>query len=458
MVQLLLNHGADVAACDSHGRTACHTAATHCSPASASAALLCLARRAPRLLGQGAHGAGGDTPIHVLCRLPEAGCLPSLRALASGGLLTGAALGTANAAGQTPLALVAAVGSVAVVELLLRSGASPAPPSPCPPPCRGFDQPCGSRQRHSTAQHDAQQSPKPSACPLGAAAAGGHYGCLLALLWAGASASQLSCSVLEQACQQGRADVAATLLAAGLALSSGEAQRLLLVAVERGDEALLAALLGGGLDPNSPGDAPAAERLLHVALRPGREALLRRLLGLWTDERSQQACRMCRALDVSGLAGRLQANPLLFAVRHSSLEALRCLLAAGCPPGAMPPGAGLPPLVAAASRLDAARTALLLHAGAPAGETDRQGQSALDAVLALCTDARLVQLAAEETQGAAATTERQLLQLVEMLVAAGAPCARFLADHWPAAAAAAGAVGAGNAAAAAVAAPPGKRC
>lgn len=50
-----------------------------------------------------------------------------------------------------------------------------------------------------------------------------------------------------------------------------------------------------------------------------------------------------------------------------------------------------------------------------------------------------IQLTAEETQGAAATTEQELLQLVEMLVQAGAPCNRFLTEHWPAAAAAAGA-------------------
>lgn len=57
-----------------------------------------------------------------------------------------------------------------------------------------------------------------------------------------------------------------------------------------------------------------------------------------------------------------------------------------------------------------------------------------------------IQLAAEETQGAAATSERQLLHLVEMLVEAGAPCARFVSDHWPVVAAPAATVGLGSAA------------
>lgn len=49
-----------------------------------------------------------------------------------------------------------------------------------------------------------------------------------------------------------------------------------------------------------------------------------------------------------------------------------------------------------------------------------------------------IQLTAEETQGAATASERELLQLVELLVAAGAPCTRFLADCRPAGAAAGG--------------------
>lgn len=145
-----------------------------------------------------------------------------------------------------------------------------------------------------------------------------------------------------------------------------------------------------GLDPDCPGDPLGAERLLHAALRPGREALLRCLLGLQADGRPQLACGTCRPLHVAALAERLQASPLLHAVRRSSLEGMSCLLAAGCPPGAVPAGTGQPPLVAAASRLDAARCRLLIAAKAPAWEVDRQGQSALDALLSLCTDAQLV--------------------------------------------------------------------
>ena len=68
-----------------------------------------------------------------------------------------------------------------------------------------------------------------------------------------------------------------------------------------------------------------------------------------------------------------------------------------------------------------------------------------------------IQLVGEENPGAAATSERQLVHLVELLVEAGAPCGRFLADHWPAAAAAAATVGPGSAAAAAAAAAAGAR-
>ncbi len=239
MVQLLLNHGADAAACDRSGRTACHSAAAGCSAGSASAALLCLARAAPRLLSLEAHSCCGNTPLHVLCCLPEAQCLPNLQALASCGLLTAAALDIANAAGWTPLALSAAAGSAAVVELLLRCGASPSPSSTSQPAY-------GSEQQHGTQQYSLQQTARVQVYPLGAAAAGGHYSCLLPLLRAGAGASRLSCCVLEQACRRGRADVAAALLAAGLPVSGAEAQQLLLVAVERGDEALLAALLAHG--------------------------------------------------------------------------------------------------------------------------------------------------------------------------------------------------------------------
>lgn len=149
------------------------------------------------------------------------------------------------------------------------------------------------------------------------------------------------------------------------------------------------------MDPNCLEQSQLAERLLHAALQPGREPLLRLLLGLARGQRPPPAscavdCGAHHALDVAALAQRLQANPALHAIRRSSLEALRCLLAAGCPPGAVPAGTGLPPLVAAAGRLDTARCRALLDAGAPAGETDRHGQSALDAVLALCTDAQLV--------------------------------------------------------------------
>lgn len=61
----------------------------------------------------------------------------------------------------------------------------------------------------------------------------------------------------------------------------------------------------------------------------------------------------------------------------------------------------------------------------------------------LCAPTTLLQieLAAEETQGAAVTSERGLLQLVEALAAAGSTCAGFLAEHsaQPPAGAAAGA-------------------
>ena len=123
--------------------------------------------------------------------------------------------------------------------------------------------------------------------------------------------------------------------------------------------------------------------LLEAALRPGREPLLALLLA-----------PAARGLDVAELAQRQRCNPASYAVQQSSLEALRLLLAAGCPAGAVPPGSGLPLLLVAAGRLDAARCRLLLEAGACAAELDGSGHSSLDAALALCTDARLVRACA----------------------------------------------------------------
>ncbi|KAL4443497.1 hypothetical protein ABPG75_011234 [Micractinium tetrahymenae] len=119
----------------------------------------------------------------------------------------------------------------------------------------------------------------------------------------------------------------------------------------------------------------------------------------------------------------MHINPACYTVRRSSEAALQLLLAAGCPTGALPEGRGEAPLLTAAGRLDAARCRLLLAAGAAADERNGRGESALDIVLSLCTDSRLVQLAAEETQGAAAATERQLLRLVEgELQGSACPC------------------------------------
>ena len=40
-----------------------------------------------------------------------------------------------------------------------------------------------------------------------------------------------------------------------------------------------------------------------------------------------------------------------------------------------------------------------------------------------------IELTTEETRGASAASERQLLALLELLVAAGAPCRHFLSEH-----------------------------
>ena len=181
-----------------------------------------------------------------------------------------------------------------------------------------------------------------------------------------------------------------------------------------------------GLDPNCPGSATDAQRLLQAALAPGREALLQRLL---PPPAAAQRCPPASRLDMPALATRLTANPALHAVRHASVPALRLLLQAGCPTGAVPAGAGTPPLVAAAARLDMQRCAALLAAGADAREADAHGRSALDVALELLGDQSLIDLAAEETHGAAAASERQQLQLVELLMGAGASCNRWLADH-----------------------------
>lgn len=95
----------------------------------------------------------------------------------------------------------------------------------------------------------------------------------------------------------------------------------------------------------------------------------------------------------------------------------------------------------------------LQHASAPNPPHSRAQQVILRPSLQ-------IQLTVEETQGAAAASKQELLQLVEMLVQAGAPCNRFLTEHWPAAAAAraacrvAGAAGAAGAVAAGGQRPP----
>ena len=246
MVQLLLNHGAHAAACNRVGHTALHSAAASCLPGEASAALLALARRAPPLLGRAAGAPSGDLPLHLLCRLPQERCLPTLQAIASGGLLAAELLSSANGGGWTPLALAAAAGSAAVVELLLGCGASPLPE--CCPACSRSGQAAGNGVQCGSGLPCHQgQAAAACTCPLAAAAAAApDYSCLLALLQAGASAKQLSCAVLEQACRRGRLDVAGALLAAGLRPSGVEAQQLLLVAVEREDGGMLAALLHQG--------------------------------------------------------------------------------------------------------------------------------------------------------------------------------------------------------------------
>lgn len=163
-------------------------------------------------------------------------------------------------------------------------------------------------------------------------------------------------------------------------------------------------------------------RLLEAALQPGSEALLAKLLlhepegrapaatvpdgAGGRDERAKQhAVRPGgRLLDVAALAERLRTNPACYAVRHSSPAALKLLLAAGCPADGVPAGCGEVPLLVAAGRLDIARCRLLLAAGASADAPNGQGESALDIVLSLCTDTRLV--------------SRQLLQAG----AGGQPC------------------------------------
>lgn len=170
-----------------------------------------------------------------------------------------------------------------------------------------------------------------------------------------------------------------------------------------------------GLDPNcpgKPGNAEGALRLLQAALQPGREPLLQALLPLPPPVRQAEKLRQgspqrraaelaellrwrhlaerWRHLDVAELAHRLQYNPALYAIRHSSLPALRLLLAAGCPAGAVPASGSQPLLVAAAWRLDTACIRALLEAGAVAGEVDQEGRSALDAVCELATDPGLV--------------------------------------------------------------------
>lgn len=349
IVQLLVNGGAAPEARDAGGRTPAHAAAAAVCGASAGA-LLCLARCAPHLLGS--PDSRGDTPLHLLSALPPRRCLPALSALAAGGLLNREALSLQNAQGLTAGMLARAAGSAEVERLLLSAA--------------GCIASGGSRCRRAGRSHAADGptvlSQAPAATqesPLLAAVERGQQGVLQSLLQGPAGERR------QLRKPAGCVPIPLPLPSHALALP-------------------LAAL-----DPNCPGDAAASERLLRAALQPGRVPLLRLLLGL-----PPQAAAGCRArtmaLDAAALAQRLGRNPAHHALCHSSAEALACLLAAGCPPGAVLPGTAQPLLVAAAGRLDAGRCRVLLQAGARAGDTDVHGHSALDVVLALCTDAELV--------------------------------------------------------------------
>ena len=404
MVCLLLNHGASAAAADRRGRTALHAAA-----ASGSAgALLCLARRSPHLLLAAQASSGDiDTPLHTVCRrLKRDPSLLPLRALAAARLLTAQCLNAVDRCGCTPLWHAAEAGSAEAVRLLLGCGAAPSTPY-CQPPC-------------TAALVAPARSSGSLSCTLSAAACH-SWDVVLPLLAAGVRAARLGSHVLLRAVAEGRADVASALLAAGLDSSRGGAEaQALRAAVERGSVQLLQGLLDGGgrllrggwlpgsgccvgdvpplcclwlcssalchyqpagLHPSCGGDAAAAMGLLEAALQPGREPLLALLLA-----------PAPHGLNVAALAQRQRSHPASYAMQHSSLEALRLLLAAGCPAGGVVASGGLPPLLVAAGRLDAALCRLLLDAGAFAAETDASGQSALDVALALCTDAQLVRV------------------------------------------------------------------
>lgn len=239
LTQLLLDHGACPAATDSlTGQTALHAAARTC--AGLSGTLLRLASRCPALLSR--PDAGGEAPLHALCRgLPDNRCEPTLRALASKGWLTPQLLNAlAGMHSSTPLALAAAAGSEEAVTLLLACGASPAAGS-----CRG----CAAAPQAGAPQPPPTAQKGPHTCALGAAVQGRHYRIALTLLASGASPAHLSVHALEQAVEDGEAEVAAALLKGGLRVGAADAWRVLLHAVEADSCRMFQQLLDGGEAP-----------------------------------------------------------------------------------------------------------------------------------------------------------------------------------------------------------------
>lgn len=330
LVRLLLNQGADAAATDSSSRTPLHAAAasTGCIEV-----LVCLARHIPRLLAARA-GAGGDTPLHALCRcLAQDGStsLRLLQALAAERLLGGPCLEVPDAAGRTALSLAAAAGSLEAVRLLLACGGSPCG-GPCqacrstraagPPMAGGQEQEQGGAAWGS--QEAAQRSMQGHTCPLAAACCHTSCSILLCLLGAGASASGLSDLVLARAVVDVRTDVAAALLAAGLRSDA----RPLLAAVQRSvvgmagplEEGLVRALMEGG----EPGPVHAPGGCLPLPPGP--------TLG----DQAGSVCRLASSALPSGPTARLRPPTILAGLDPNSPghpAAARRLLEAALLPG-----------------------------------------------------------------------------------------------------------------------------
>ncbi|GAB4824025.1 hypothetical protein N2152v2_011071 [Parachlorella kessleri] len=373
-VQLLLNSGADAAKAAPSGEAAMHFAAA----GGHTEVVLCLAQQDGNLFTHSVAALG--TPLHVLAAHGHAPALEAL--LAKPQLLPVAALELEDSLGRTPLTVACESGHTSTAQLLLSR---------------------------------LQQRLRPAAllAALVAACKAGQA-CLVQLLLQQPAASMLDWGTGSEeqhpalwAIRMGHAAALQALLAAGVSLPG----TAFLEALRKGDGTLVDMLLRAGADPSGH---PCCCEVWDWVLLRGRHALLAQLLGRGLDPQHPGAGRA----------------PLLQAVVLGNLPAARLLLRHGADPNGSPTADGEAPLHAAARLLHHAALSMLL--GAPGVDVrlrDSGGRTALDLVLARCTGAAVASLPTHSDLPPGCTAERRLLTTVEALAAAGCPYTAIPLDH-----------------------------